>query len=89
MRELLVPHVLQDGHWETFGGLMEEEIRRRADRITEINREIAELMPEFLQAGGNMDAARHDGRIWADRLDPLFEEHHRLAQEINGLLGRG
>jgi len=68
---------------------MDEEIGRRIERIDEINREISNLTPEFLRAGGNMDAARHDAAIWADRLKPLFEEHRRLVLEIDNLLRRG
>ncbi len=68
---------------------MQEEIERRAARIAEINREIARLLPDFLRAGGDMAAARVDAALWADRLDPLFDEHHRLSVEIKDILRNG
>ncbi|MBN9034179.1 MAG: hypothetical protein BGO05_16640 [Rhizobiales bacterium 63-7] len=57
-----------------------EEIRKRYERIEQINSEIVALKPEFLAS------TRADIAIWADKLAPLFEEHHRLKTEIDALL---
>lgn len=59
-----------------------DEYDQLSDRITEINNEIRRLMQEFQQAGGSMMNARIDAAAWAERLQPLFDEHHEIAERL-------
>lgn len=68
---------------------MQGAVLKRAVRISEINREISQILPKFWQEGMETQGARVDGRVWAERLGPLLDEHQKLKLEISTLLAGG
>lgn len=59
-----------------------DEYDSLVQRLIEINREFARLEPEIMKAGGSKDKARVDSAWWAQRLGPLFDEHHEIVQKL-------
>lgn len=68
---------------------MQDAVIKRAVRISELNREISKIMPKFWQTSTESYGAKADGRVWAERLGPLLDEHRKLKLEISTLLARG
>ncbi|MCP4318357.1 MAG: hypothetical protein GY789_20655 [Hyphomicrobiales bacterium] len=59
-----------------------EEFEEKTARLSQINVEIQDLMPSIMRSGGSQETARIDAAIWAERLQPLFDEHHRISEEL-------
>lgn len=64
---------------------MAEDVDALRRRLQEINQEISAILPEFQASGGSAAKARLDARIFAERLEPLFNEHHAIAMKLKAL----
>lgn len=63
-----------------------EEFDRDTARLAELSHLIPALLPEILKAGGSKEQARVDAKVWAERLDPLFREHHEIAARLKAAI---
>ncbi|MCQ8875467.1 hypothetical protein NP945_26885 [Mesorhizobium sp. LMG17149] len=63
-----------------------KEYDRLAARLTELNQMMAGVLPEFSKAGGSQQKAQEDAHLWAERLGPIFDEHHAIATRMRQLV---
>jgi hypothetical protein len=76
------PESLSDAKNSGNFDMTKDEFDKLSARLTEINNEIQRLMPSFMGAGGAMMDARIDSQAWAQKLQPLFDEHTEIVARL-------